>query len=326
MNAATSMIENPNESGSLASAPPTLLTSEAQHLSAGTLLRQAREAQSVRPDALAAALKVPVQKIEALENDALDLLPDAVFARALAASICRALRVDPAPVLARLPGASMTGLAQADKTINAGFSGGSERTGRGPWRSSRGLVAVIVLLLVGAVVLYFMPQSALNTLSASWQKAIQRGPETSDSTAAAAATGTTPASPSEGAGVPGSTVAEPVSAEAPMAPTPAASPASTVGAIAALPVASAAGALAAGTQPLIFTARGESWITVTDSRGVVLLKRIVAAGETVGVSGSLPLSVIVGRAPNVDVQVRGQAFDLKPVMGAGGVARFSVKP
>ena len=50
---------------------------------------------------LAAALKVPVHKLEALEADDIDALPDAVFARALAASVCRSLKIDPAPVLAK---------------------------------------------------------------------------------------------------------------------------------------------------------------------------------------------------------------------------------
>jgi cytoskeleton protein RodZ len=45
----------------------------------------------------------------------------------------------------------------------------------------------------------------------------------------------------------------------------------------------------------------------------------------VGLSGTLPLSVVVGRASSVDVQVRGQPFDLKPFTKGGGVARFEVK-
>ena len=70
---------------------------------AGILLREAREAQGVHVAALAVALKVPVRQIEALEDDRIDLLPDLVFARALAASVCRQLKIDPQPVLARLP-------------------------------------------------------------------------------------------------------------------------------------------------------------------------------------------------------------------------------
>ena len=57
---------------------------------AGSLLRQAREAAGIHIAALAVSLKVPVKKLEALEQDRFDLLPDAVFVRALASSMALA--------------------------------------------------------------------------------------------------------------------------------------------------------------------------------------------------------------------------------------------
>ena len=69
------------------------------------MLREAREAHGLHIEMVAAALKVPPQKLMALEADDIDSLPDPVFARALASSVCRALRIDAAPVLAKLPGA-----------------------------------------------------------------------------------------------------------------------------------------------------------------------------------------------------------------------------
>ena len=76
---------------------------EAQVVTAGTLLRQAREAVGMDVSVLASALKVPVGKLQALEADDFTALPDAVFARALASSVCRALKIDAAPVLQGLP-------------------------------------------------------------------------------------------------------------------------------------------------------------------------------------------------------------------------------
>ena len=55
--------------------------------SAGAMLREARELEGLDIAALAVSLKVPVKKLEALEADRFDLLPDTVFARALAASV-----------------------------------------------------------------------------------------------------------------------------------------------------------------------------------------------------------------------------------------------
>ena len=82
---------------------------------AGALLRHYRETQDVQIDILASSLKVPVSKLESLENDRLDELPDAMFARALALAVCRILKVDAAPVLALLPGQDVSRLAPKDE-------------------------------------------------------------------------------------------------------------------------------------------------------------------------------------------------------------------
>jgi cytoskeleton protein RodZ len=84
-------------------------------------------------------------------------------------------------------------------------------------------------------------------------------------------------------------------------------------------------AASASSQQLVFVAREECWITVTEAGGKQLLRRSLQAGETVGLSGALPLSVVVGRASAVDVQVSGKPYDLTPVTRGGGVARFEVK-
>lgn len=83
--------------------------------SAGTLLRSYREKFGVKLDVLASTLRVPVAKLQALEEDRLDLLPDAVFARALALAVCRHLKTDATPVLALLPGQDVSRLAVKDE-------------------------------------------------------------------------------------------------------------------------------------------------------------------------------------------------------------------
>jgi cytoskeleton protein RodZ len=79
--------------------------------SAGALLRQYREAQGFKLDVLAQALRVSSAKLEALEADRLDELPDAMFARALTLAVCRQLKLDAAPVLALLPSQDVSRLA-----------------------------------------------------------------------------------------------------------------------------------------------------------------------------------------------------------------------
>ena len=87
----------------------------ADGVTAGMLLRHAREAAGLHVDTLAANLKVPVRKLEALEEDRYDLLPDATFARALASSVCRTLKVDAQPVLERLPQGAQPSLTPAGR-------------------------------------------------------------------------------------------------------------------------------------------------------------------------------------------------------------------
>jgi cytoskeleton protein RodZ len=59
-------------------------------------------------------------------------------------------------------------------------------------------------------------------------------------------------------------------------------------------------------------------------KGTVTLRRLMAAGETAGASGSLPLAVTVGSASATSVQVRGKPYDLAAV-AKDNVARFEVK-
>src|SRR5438094_93521 len=69
---------------------------------AGALLREARIAQGMHIAAMSAAIKVAQRKLELLEADRYDELPDATFTRALAQTMCRVLKVDAEPVLSNL--------------------------------------------------------------------------------------------------------------------------------------------------------------------------------------------------------------------------------
>jgi cytoskeleton protein RodZ len=312
MSAATSMIEKASEFGASAAVP--LMSGDSTHMSAGDMLRQAREAHGLHLDMVAAALKVTPQKLAALESDDIEALPDPVFARALAASVCRALRIDPAPVLAKLPGAQPAGLAQADRTMSRALPSQVRTGNASSGLPSRALLTVVVLLLVGAAVLFWLPQSIFDRVGEAISQITSRS-ETSEAS--------TPASQAPSVRGQVGSVVEAVQPAVPLAAAPSQStPAVPAPAATTPPVEAPA---SAGADLIVFVAREDSWITVNDSTGKSLLRRTVQAGETVGLSGALPLSVVVGRASGVDVQVRGKAFDLKPVTRGGGVARFEVK-
>lgn len=316
---------------------------------AGTVLREAREAAGLHVSTLAANLKVPVAKLEALEQDRYDLLPDAVFVRALASSVCRTLKMDPQPVLQLLPRTGQPRLVQDTEHINAPFR--TAHDGPAPrWfdQVSRPVLATVVLLLLGALVLVFLPyvQKVVDRIAEANHPAAKPGvgdPVMPPPGAAANVPTATP--PVDVASAPPADAAsnalpvQPPASAAGAAPTVAAvtpAPNTSVapGAPASAPLAAASGtagapqAAASGTidpsAVIAFRTTGESWVQVTDARGKTVYRKLMQSGEVAGASGALPLSVTVGNAEATSVQVRGQGFDLAPVTH-GHVARFQVK-
>jgi cytoskeleton protein RodZ len=132
-------------------APPQAAT--VPPASPGALLRQARQAQGLHIGALAAAIKVSVRKLELLEADRLDELPDATFTRALAQTVCRTLKVDAGPILALLPKAASHRLEQVGEGLNAPFTDRPGRVLPGDWSmlARPALWAPLVLLVAAAL-------------------------------------------------------------------------------------------------------------------------------------------------------------------------------
>jgi cytoskeleton protein RodZ len=342
----------------------------ADGVTAGTLLRQAREASGLHIANLAANLKVPVRKLEALEQDRYDLLPDAVFVRALASSVCRTLKIDAQPVLQRLPQTAQPRLAQDSEGINAPFR--TPKDGPTPgWLAqvSKPVVLTVAALLLGALVLIFLPVAQRGGDEAAAQAGNDKSDPVMPPPGAAATVPTAPvavetpsmtasvnpiapaaspaANPAALAAAAPEAVAAAATAARASASAPAASPAraaasapmaSAARAPASAPTASttaAAAPVGAATSPaaaaaaapangvVVFRTKGPSWIDVTDARGTTVLRRLMVAGESVGASGALPLSVTVGDAGKTEVQVRGKPYNLAPV-SRDNVARFQV--
>jgi cytoskeleton protein RodZ len=289
-----------NESGSTPVMPDAsaLAAPGLESATAGQLLRRAREAEGLHIAALAVALKVPVKKLEALEADRLDLLADLVFARALAGSFCRVLKVDPAPILARFPRSDGPRLKTDETGINEPFKGpqGAGAVHRIIELARKPLVIGVLVLVIGTLLLVFVPR-----------RAVLLGQVSEDSPAV-----------QQASVVAGTDVGGTLAHVLPHAEvkTLSAPPAQAVSA----PVPEAA-----IEAPLLqLNARGTSWVEVVDAKGVVQLRRVVAAAEKVSLSGVAPLSVVLGKAGNVEVVVRGKAIDVT-ASTRDNVARFEVK-
>lgn len=262
--------------------------------SAGAMIRAAREQRGLHIAALAAAIKVPQRKLEALENDRYDQLLDMTFARALAQTVCRSLKIDAQPVLDRLPqvpGAAPK-LHHVSSGLNAPFREHSASNDGADWSWLRKpVVWGTLLVLAAAAAVLWMPERFLARF-----------------TNAATATPAAPAT------APGVAAAPTVTTTMPPAATTATTITTSLGAPAVVeaPIASAPSAALkpAGTALLAVKVNAESWVEVQDARGQTLLSRKVASGESLGLDGEVPLRLTIGNASATQVTFRGQPVDL----------------
>lgn len=335
---------------------PHLMGAEDSHASpdtatAGMMLRSAREAAGLHVAALAVSMKIPVKKLEALEADRLDLLHDAVFVRALAASVCRSLKIDAAPILLKLPLNTAPKLNSDERGINAPFhSPGDGAALPLPALLTRPSTLIFAGLVIAGIVVFFMPavtepvvtgetvsqtkeplesnQGQLAGLSPSAQllsSSHEQTPGTADTIARSSGEEVT-------AVIPPVVETPAVKVALPPSPPHVATQIATVvdravgaASMPAVPASRPSSALVLpSTGTVVFKARGVTWVKVVDAKGVVQLSKTLAEGEVVGASGALPLSVVIGRVDATDVDIRGQSFNLAAV-SRDNVARFEVK-
>jgi cytoskeleton protein RodZ len=318
--------------------------------SAGAVLRRAREARGLHIAALAATLKVPQSKLEALEADRYQDLPDATFARALARSVCRVMKLDAAQVLILLPSSGAeASLDRVTPGLNQPFRARS--VSQDPALSTallkRPAVLGVVVLLIAAVAVYAIPSSWIDqiterfrqtTASSATTPSTAPGPgnmvgtppaatELPPNSGEAPVVSTAETSPTGQVSAGTSTLPPQGSADATTAPAPTTTapattaPAPTVSAqatpsapVGTIPATAGqpvqAGAPAPGTSPLKVRASAEAWVEVVDARGQVLLSRLLRPGDLVDVNGVAPLKLRVGNVSGTELVFRGQTVDL----------------
>ncbi|HNU10402.1 MAG TPA: helix-turn-helix domain-containing protein [Rubrivivax sp.] len=303
--------------------------------SAGAMLRAAREREGLHLAVLAATIKVSPAKLQALEQDRYDELPNATFARALAQSVCRCLKIDPRPVLALLPQPDAPPLEAAVGRINAPFhERGGRAEGQGLARVSKPMFWAGGLLLLAAIVIALLPGSVLEGLSLrptppASGPASDAATDATDAAGATAADGTLQAQPHSPPEIeaqdrpqnrPQAAAPAVATAASALPPAEAASPAPGMpgldAATAAAPPASVAQPLAA-TPPaaeglLSLRASADSWIEVVDAQERILFSRVLRAGETALLDGRPPLHLRIGNAAATTVLLRGEPVDLAP--------------
>jgi cytoskeleton protein RodZ len=266
--------------------------------SAGAMIRAARQQQGMHIASLAAAMKVPQAKLEALEAGRYSDLPDLTFVRVLALSVCRTLKIDPAPVLAQLPGVELDALGSVDGGLNMPFR---DRPGRvvpadlAPWRHP--VLWLAALLLIAAAAFVLLPSLPLPQLAGGGAADATPAPVMPPGSEATS----DPALPAEAA----SAAAPEVTAPAPSAMASAAAGPAPVPP--ALPTAASGPA-----EALVVRAAQATWLQVTDGSGRTLIARMVPAGETVTFDAAPPLRLRIGNARGTELSYRGKPVDLNP--------------
>lgn len=318
------------EDSSPSSASQTAAAERPQTTPPSQLLREAREAAGLQLASLSATLKVPVERLQALEEGRYQDLPNLTFARALASSVCRALKIDPAPVLQGLPQGGEVKLG-SDRPVQASAIVPS-RQGmfRLPAAFQLGapLLLSLLVLVLAVALWWWLPQRDAEMASEGEADAAASEPPvptlvSEEPVPVPAAAGSPLAAPP--------VVVEPVAAPVPAAPlvpaapaTPAA-PAAPVSSAPAASITPVATAQSAQAQPrLQLRARATTWVQLKDGAGKELQQRTLQPGQTLDYDGELPLQVVLGRASGVDVIVRGQVFDTS-AYAPNKVARFEVK-
>lgn len=319
------------EDSSPSSASQTAAAERPQTTPPSQLLREAREAAGLQLASLSATLKVPVERLQALEEGRYQDLPNLTFARALASSVCRALKIEPAPVLQGLPQGGEVKLG-SDRPVQASAIVPS-RQGmfRLPAAFQLGapLLLSLLVLVLAVALWWWLPQRDAEMASEGEADAAASEPPvptlvSEEPVPVPAAAGSPLAAPPVvvepvAAPVPAATPAAPVAPATPAAP---AVPVSSAPAASVTPVATAQSAQA---QPrLQLRARATTWVQLKDGAGKELQQRTLQPGQTLDYDGELPLQVVLGRASGVDVIVRGQVFDTS-AYAPNKVARFEVK-
>jgi cytoskeleton protein RodZ len=301
-------------------------------VTAGALLRAAREQAGLSIDAVAQQLKLAPRQVKALEDDDFALLPGRTFVRGFARNYARLAKLDPDVVLAALPGGNADSGLAAPTLHSTAQSIGELPVTQGLRQSwARWAIPLTLVAIIAAAVAYELlrpPAPAPSAPSAA--PSPSREPASEPKAAEAPAAPVAPGAPA------GTATPAPVAAttSSGATPTPAAPPGTTVTALpnpvasattaqeatassTASPGATPAPATAAeilGPQPgdreLVLTYRDHSWTEVRDRSGRLLLSAMMTPGSRKALFGQAPFELVIGNASDVTLTLDGKTVDL----------------
>ena len=325
-----------------------------QAVSAGKMLREAREKRGLTVAEVAGQIKFAPRQIEALEADDFKNLPEAAFLRGFVRSYAKILRLDAEILLASLPQAKAPALEMTPAAVDVPFP--SEQSNRQQniiWLSA---ATVLALLVAGFSYWHFKapPRHAKELLKEtpketpkelSKEQPIEQSKEQlkeqPEATRTEAPVVRLPSAKmlAEPLVLKSSTI-EPIARAAKLRSSGAASSVREAKTQAAARSASAkkaasqsssassvtpSGAMAE-TSELLLVFGDESWTEIKDKDGNILSSQINPPGSELRVQGSPPFSMLIGHAASASLFFQGKEVDLKPYINQySEVAHLTLK-
>ncbi|WP_275271633.1 helix-turn-helix domain-containing protein [Limnobacter sp. P1] len=338
--------------GSFAEKHPNLTLLESGQ-NPGEILRAAREKAGYSLSDISAQTKINERQLEAIESGDVGRLPPETFAKAFIKSYCKALKMDPAPVIMSF------GFSEASAQVKAARSGQTESGRSEPLEpkmpnSSKRLSTLnfdrktgkkslsygIVLAAVVVMAVFYIPVFMSSQTTEVGDAEVIEPNEAPVATApgsesAVSADGSLPLG-LEAPAAAGDTAVfpalqQPAAPEGQSAPPATAAPNATGAAstTAAAPVADAAvpaaAPLASNVESVLrFNFQEQSWVTVRDANDKVLISQLNDGGSNLEVKGQAPFKLIVGNAKAVSISSNGKSVDLTSSI-RGEVARITVQ-
>lgn len=249
----------------------------------GQQLRSAREARGLSLLDVVDRLKLSPRQLDAIEAGDFDRLPGATFVRGFVRNYARFLELDSGELMSLLdvhyPAVKVEPSVQPQREPQAA----AVASGKG----GKLWLWLLPLLAAGGVVAWLQGQNGAAS-SQSEPLAIEASVPLVEASA-----------PAQLASAP--VAAAPVVASAPLA----------TASVASAPQPASAPVAAEGEKTVQLTARGETWVNVTDAKGKRLIYGLLPAGSSKQVSGQPPFKLVIGNAAQVELAYQGAAVELK---------------
>ncbi len=262
--------------------------------SAGAMLHDERRRQSLSVGDVSRHLKLSTRQVEALERDDYQAFGGPVFVHGFLRNYAKLLGLDAARLIGaadrKLASAAPEPKPEADHSIDVPLAETGER----------GQKSVLPLFLVAAVLVAGV---------AVWMLMQQEEPTPADSVPDSMVSSQFPDDGAAGPDRVDDDVAMLTEPGADVAPEP-------KQAAAGVARDSAASGVSGRNSPAVEQARvqlgfrEESWVEITDRYGEVIFSELVPRGVARGITGSPPLTVVIGNAAGVDLVYNGKPINL----------------